>query len=224
MDGQRILYHATHRDNLASICEHGLVPTSLGPARANWERYSIVSGGVYLSPVISACESFRVHSLSEQLLCDEQDIEILRVSADGAHLHPDPERLTQELARIYEDHAAEGIEAGDELAAVKPLIDLMAPDWPSEIYDATGRAMWEAYWSLSNDQRSAIMQWVTAFRPMSLVHLGPIAPDRIEGMALMSENDTPYPDDIAQSSMDDYDDSFARYYQPWQLAELEQAA
>lgn len=207
----QVMYHVSHRRNLDSIRQHGLVPTIEEHASPNWTEYSIVDNAVYLSPSISQAEAFRTEVAPQRLGWAAEDGVILRVQGlDSSELHPDPESLEIIMYRYLDDNDAQSIAEDPWFDPIRPLLErVSAPGRPS--YAVDGRAVWEAYSQMEEPQRQMLSDWIgNVGWAIDMMHMGTIDPGELQIMNL-SEH-APAIDEITSGHYEDSGDSCAQYY------------
>ncbi len=211
-----VWYHVTHRDRLRSIRDHGLTPTDRGNADKNWDEYSIITGGVYLSPNISSSETYRQDDslLMQQTGWRGVDSVILRITQiDQRRLHPDPEEMTFEL-----EAAADYPQYVEDAPELEPIIQKTQA---AGGFDKAGQNVWTAYSALAPEQQEAVRQWWQDIRRTGAwVYLGTIPAQFIEIASFPGEEAGEdwetmtgiSTDDLASESIDDDYDEYANQY------------
>lgn len=212
----RAFYHATHRRNLDAIIEHGLLPSDEHREGTNWEEYSIMREGVYLSPAVSMAESFRRHTGPQQLKWSPEEVVILRVDdLTWDDVVPDPEHLVVNLSSALENYDDPAhLESESWYQKMCPLMSKMPEGWDDESFDKTGSDCWQAFLMLTDEERQAVATWVKEHATLSVVHLGPISADRIQMMVWAHLPGSPDIEDICMTAYEDSTDEFADYYYP----------
>lgn len=179
-----VWYHVTHRNNLRSIRDHGLVPTNRGMGNdKNWDEYSIVTGGIYLHPTISVAEtSYRGNDqwnpLTRSTGWSSNDLVMLRIAnIDRSRLHPDPERMSSYWADAFDEFREMSPEDFAQELPNAPLAFFMKLE-ANGIHDvggdATGKTLWPVYMSLSQSEREAVIRSYEMCPDAAWVYLGTI--------------------------------------------------
>lgn len=216
-----VWYHVTHRDNLQSIRDHGLVPTNRGMGNdKNWDDYSIVTGGIYLHPTISAAEGMHrvrcdFNPLTRSTGWDVDELVTLQITGiDQRRLHPDPEIMTglwEDAFDVYQNDLDSYDKYGYPIALEAWFENVGDP----MLLDRSGEVAWDAYWALKPKQREWVKDVYANSPDAAWVYLGTIPAQSISlahpknDWEEANENRI---DEFGSTFMDDHDDYAADQY------------